>query len=354
MSDPATVGVVITTYERGLEYLPALLSSLAEQTRRDHEITVVVDGGAPSVVSYLENEWPAVGVLTTPEARGYAAVAELGVRSSTGPYVAMLNDDVELESGWLELLVAELERDPGLGFVTGKTLLYHDRDLINETKQDLYTCGRFVPCGLLERDVGQWDRRLPALLVSASTCVYRRKAFEAAGGLDEDYFTYCEDADLCLRMDLLGWRGLYIPEARAYHAWGASTGRASDASRFYSIRNGLTTLLKDMPLGLLLRSLPKIVLYQSYIFSASRGDGYGTTVVRAWGSFLRSAPATLRKRRAVMRRRAIRTREFGGMLLFEYPMQTRLDPRWLLRCLQHRVVGPLLRLGGNLLRRAGG
>ena len=73
----------------------------------------------------------------------------------------MVNDDVELEPRWLELLVGELERDPRLGFVTGKTLLYDDRELINETKQDLYTCGRFVPCGLLERDEGQWDRRLP-------------------------------------------------------------------------------------------------------------------------------------------------------------------------------------------------
>jgi GT2 family glycosyltransferase len=191
-------------------------------------------------------------------------------------------------------------------------------------------------------------------MVSASTCVYRREAFEAAGGFDQDYFTYCEDADLCLRMDLLGWRGLYVPEARAYHAWGASTGRASDSARFYSIRNGLTTLLKDMPLGLLLRSLPKIMLYQSYILSSGRGDGYGSTVLRAWGSFLRNVPATLRKRRAVMGRRAIGSREFGGMLLFEYPVETRLHPRRLSRAFRHRIVGPLLRRGGKLLRRVGG
>ena len=61
---------------------------------------------------------------------------------------------------------------------------------------------------------------------------------------------YCEDADLCLRMVLLGYRGLYVPEARAYHAWAATTGRGSAASRFYSVRNTLTTLLKDMPLVL--------------------------------------------------------------------------------------------------------
>ena len=99
----------------------------------------------------------------------------------------MLNDDVELEPRWLELLVGELERDPRLGFITGKTLLYDERELINETKQDLYTCGRFVPCGLLERDEGQWDRRLPATIVSASTVLLptatasRRRAVSIRG-----------------------------------------------------------------------------------------------------------------------------------------------------------------------------
>ena len=184
MSAAATVGVVVTTHNRGLEYLPVLLRSLAEQSHPDHQVTVVVDGGDPETTRYLEREWPAVEIVSTPEPRGYAGAAALGISASSGRYIAMLNDDVELEPRWLELLVGELERDPGLGFITGKTLLYDQRELINETKQDLYTCGRFVPCGLLERDEGQWDRRLPASIVSASTAVYRREAVEAAGGFD--------------------------------------------------------------------------------------------------------------------------------------------------------------------------
>jgi GT2 family glycosyltransferase len=349
MSDAATVGVVITTYNRGLEYLPALLRSLAEQTHRNHEVTVVVDGADSEVLAYLEGEWPAVDVLSTPEARGYAAVAALGVGSSRGRYIAMLNDDVELEPRWLELLAGELDRDPGLGFVTGKTLLYHERELINETKQDLYTCGRFVPCGLLERDEGQWDRRLPAAMVSASTALYRREAVEAAGGFDEDYFMYCEDADLCLRMVLLGFRGLYVPEARAYHAWAASTGRSSNFSRYYSVRNSLTTLLKDMPLPVLLVSLPKIVLYQSHHLAMARGAADRSSVVRAWRSFLSQAPSTLRKRRRVMRRRVISSADFKALLITDYPVPTGLTWPEIRTWFRHRISGPLLRLGGDLL-----
>ena len=342
MSAAATVGVVITTYKRGLEYLPVLLRSLMEQTYGDLRITVVVDGGAPDVISYLEREWADVEVVSTPEPIGYARVAALGVESSDGRYIAMLNDDVELEPDWLEILVGELERDPGLGFVTGKTLLYHERELINETKQDLYTCGRFIPCGLLEPDEGQWDQRLPATIVSASTAVYRRDAVATAGGFDVDYFMYCEDADLCLRMILVGYRGLYVPEARAYHAWAATTGRGGPDARFYSLRNSMTTLLKDMPLSLLLRSLPKIILYQSHHLAMARGVGDGPTVVRAWRSFLADVPSTLRKRRRVMRRRAIPARTFSSQLISDYPVPTGLTPPELGRWFMHRIAGALV------------
>jgi GT2 family glycosyltransferase len=349
VSGPATVAVVITTYTRGLEYLPALLRSLEHQTYGDHETTVVVDGGDPEVVGYLEREWPAVEVVATPEPRGYAGVAALGIDSSRGRYVAMLNDDVELEPRWLELLVDELEGDPALGFVTGKTLLYHERELINETKQDLYTCGRFVPCGLLEPDEGQWDRRLPATIVSASTALYRREAVDTAGGFDEDYFIYCEDGDLCLRMGLAGYRGLYVPEARAYHAWAATTGRGSHIARYYIVRNSLTTLLKDMPAALLLSSLPKILLYQSYTLKLASDPEDRAGVFRAWRSFLGAVPATLRKRRQVMRMRAITGRDFRALLLTDYPVATGLSPRELVEGFRHRVLGPANRLGGRLL-----
>jgi hypothetical protein len=140
-----------------------------------------------------------------------------------------------------------------------------------------------------------------------------------------------------------------VPEARAYHAWAASTGRSSESSHFYSLRNGLTTLLKDMPLSLLLRSLPKIALYQSHILSVARDDGYGASTTRAWISFLGRVPSTLRKRRRVTRMRAISGREFQALLLTDYPVPTRLSLRWVLAWFRHRVLGPAKRLGGNLL-----
>jgi GT2 family glycosyltransferase len=260
-----------------------------------------------------------------------------------------MNDDIQLEPDWLERLVAELDDDPRLGFVTGKTLLLDQRNVINETRQDFYSCGRFVPVGLLEEDVGQYDRREPTAIASASASVYRREAVDVGGGIDTDYFIYCEDADLCLRMLLCGYRGLYVPDARAYHAWAPTMGRTSERSRFLAHRNTLTTMAKDIPVSILVRSLPSILLYQSHVYGAERGIDAPRTLFRSWTSFLGRLPATLRKRRRMMRNRVMSTAEFSSYVRFEYPVHTRLRWTWIRQRAMDRLIGPVLRFAGDLL-----
>jgi GT2 family glycosyltransferase len=319
MEPAPQVGNVVVTTAKGMRYLPTLLPSIAGQTFASHETTIVVDGGDPGVVGYLADEWPGVDVVPVPEVKGFARAIDLGVRSSRGEYIAVLNDDIELEATWLERLVVELDRKPKVGFATGKTLLYDERDVINEANQDLYICGRFVPRGLLEKDTGQYDEPGPTTIASASASLYRRRAVEAAGGFDTEYGFYCEDADLCLRMILRGYRGRYLPDARAYHAWAPTMGRSSETAAFLGQRNTLITIAKDYPWPLLAISLPKILRYQARIFKEQRDNGTARVFLRAWAGFARELPRTLRKRRRVMRGRAISSAEFGSFLIADYP-----------------------------------
>ena len=161
-------------------------------------------------------------------------------------------------------------------------------------------------------------------MATGAAVVYRRSAVERVGGFDEDYFLYCEDADLCLRMRLAGFRGVYMPEPAAYHVRGGTTGPASELTRFYSARNTWITLLKDLPASTLLRSSGKILLYQLHLLREARGMGFARTVIRAYGSFLRSVPATLRKRRRIVRSRVLPPAELEAQLHTEYPIPTRL------------------------------
>jgi GT2 family glycosyltransferase len=223
----------------------------------------------------------------------------------------------------LEQLVGMLDREPGLGFVTGKILRYQERTVIEQAGQDLYTCGMFAPRGLDADDVGQFDEPRQITIATAAASIYRREAVARANGFDEDYFLYCEDADLCLRMVLQGYQGLYVPGPVAYHVRGGTIGQESDRTRFYVLRNTPITLLKDYPGPILWRALLKIAAYQAHQWRVARKGGFARTLLRAYASFLRTIPKTLGKRRRVQRRRALTAPDFGSLLLTEYPVPTR-------------------------------
>jgi GT2 family glycosyltransferase len=330
-----TISIVIpnrdgVTPRDGLTYLEMVLETLREQSFRDFDVTVVDNGSTDGSVSYLRERWPEVRVVELRASSGFPTAINRGLEASRGRYVALLNNDVELSRDWLELLVAELDRDPGVGFVTGKVMRYDDRDVIEQAGHDFYTCGRFEPRGLDERDTGQYDERRPTAVVTAAAALYRREALEAVGGFDEDYFLYCEDGDVCLRMLLLGYSGLYVPEPKAFHVRGGTVGAGSDLPRFFLVRNALITLLKDMPASVLLRSLPKIALYHWGQVASARRQGFARTVQRAYGSFLRSIGSTLHKRRAVQSTRKVRPAAFAAQIRTDYPVPTRLGG--FLRC----------------------
>jgi GT2 family glycosyltransferase len=308
----------------GLRFLDLVRDTLAEQSFRDFEVIVVDNGSSDASVAHVRESWPDATVIELGENRGFSGAVNPGIAAARGTYVALLNTDIELSPDWLDLLVSELDGDSRLGFVTGKIMRFDDRDVIEQAGHDFFTCGRFEPRGLDERDQGQYDERRATPVVSAAAALYRRAALEEAGRFDEDYFLYCEDGDVCLRMLLLGYSGLYVPEPRAFHVRGGTVGPATELPRFYLVRNGLVTVFKDLPASVLLRSAPKIALYNWGALMAGRREGYARRVLQAFASFLRMIPGTLRKRRGVQRRRTVAPSGFSAQVSTGYPLPSRI------------------------------
>ena len=337
-SEPS-VSIVIpnrdgATPRDGLTYLEMVLGTLEGQSLRDFDVTVVDNGSTDESVAYLRESWPQVRRVELPGNAGFPAAVNRGIEASRGRYVALLNNDIELSPDWLEALARELDDDPGLGFVTGKIMRHDAPGVIEQAGHDFYTCGRFEPRGLEQPDTGQYDEPAPTAIVTAAAAIYRREAVERAGGFDEDYFLYCEDADLCLRILLAGYGGLYVPGPKAFHVRGGTVGARPELPRFYLVRNALITLLKDLPPSLLLASLPKILLYHWGQLASARRQGFARVVLRAYASFLRAIPATLRKRRRVQGARAMPVERFRSLVRTEYPFPTRVG-----RLLTPRRVG---------------
>ncbi len=236
------VTVVIPTLHGGAP-LRRALDGLRAQTYGAFEV-VVVDNSAAGAADGLDAR-----VIRNDANVGFGAAINQGAAAAPADYVACLNDDAYPEPGWLRALVECLEGNPEAGAAASRILLEDAPDTLDSAGLALYPDGTAKQRGRGEPSADHGEAG-PALLASGCAALYRRAMLEQTGGFDGDFFLYCEDADLGLRGQLLGWSCLYAPEAQVRHDYSASAGRASRLKIFHVERNRLWMVVKTFPLAL--------------------------------------------------------------------------------------------------------
>jgi GT2 family glycosyltransferase len=297
----------------GRRLLEVVLPSLAAQEYSDFEIVVIDDCSSDDSLAYLAREWPAVRVLGTGESNvGVSAALNVAVRACTGEFVALLNNDIELDPLWLQELVAALDHHPEAATAAGKLLNYHQRDRIDGAG-DIFTRAAMAwGRGGGQPDRGQYDREEEIFAPTAGAGLYRTSAFTDVGPFDESFHAYFEDVDWGLRAQLAGYRSRYVPSALGYHMGGATT-QGHKSSRYYELqhRNTLAVMIKDVPARFLLRYAYLIAWHQAIGLVYSTRAGMLRAHLRAYKAAAHAAPGWLRERRTIMQRRRIDLREFN-------------------------------------------
>jgi GT2 family glycosyltransferase len=299
--------VIIPTYNGERLLIPCLEALRAQEYPREcWEIIVVDDASRDGTRARLASKYPEVRVVALPTNRGLAAACNAGAAVARGEALVMLNNDTEVEPGWLAALLEPLAADPTVGAVAAKMLLFDRRDILHSAG-DLY--GRDgIPRnrGVWERDVGQYDADVRVFGGCGGAVAYRRTAWEEVGGFDEQLFMYLEDVDLAWRLRLLGWEARFAPRARVYHHLSASGG--GTLASFYTGRNTLWVLARDVPGPLIRRYWPAIIRAQLRIardaLRAWRGDA-ARARLRGQLAGLAGLPRWLAQRPALQARRRV-------------------------------------------------
>lgn len=199
---------------------------------------VVVDNASADGSSGVVADLP-VEVVHAGRNRGFAAGCNLGIAAGEAPYVLLLNPDARLEPAGLRALAEVLRDAPGVA-VAGPRIQHPDGSLafsqrrfasLRSTWAQGLFLHRLLPRATwtdqLVRDAGAYERASAPDWLSGACMLVRRAALEALGGLDEAYFLYCEDQDLCRRIRDRGGQIRYVPEAVATHVGGASSSPGS-------------------------------------------------------------------------------------------------------------------------------
>lgn len=308
------VAVIIPNYN-GRHFLPGCLNALGQMSFKDFTTIVVDNGSTDGSVDFLREYYPRVRVIEFAENRGFSAAVNEGIRQSNGDYVALLNNDMEVEEGWLGELVRALERSgPEVGSCVGKILYFDRRERIDSAGDCFTRAGFNFKRGWQQRDQGQFDRLERVFGASAGAALYRRAMLDELGGFDEDFFAYLEDVDLSFRAQLRGYGCLYVPPAVAYHHFAGTSSRMGDFSIYQTQKNLVSLLVKDMPTGLLIRYSPSIFgfLLISALYYLLRGKG--GPFIRGRIDGLKEIKKMLEKRREIQGSIRVPGAQIAGLL----------------------------------------
>jgi GT2 family glycosyltransferase len=293
--------VIIVNSDSGA-HLGRALEAVASQTLTPAVTYVVDNGSTDGSVDEAEARFPWVEVIRLGLNAGFAAANNVAVRNTDCEWVALLNPDAFAEPEWLERLLRAATDAPSCASF-GSRLMLADRDGVIDGEGDSYGVNGFawrrhhgLPIGSAPS-----ERQAPEEVFSAcaAAALYRRDAFLAAGGFDEDYFCYLEDIDLGFRLQLRGTGCLYVPDAVVHHVGSAVTGRASDFSVYHAQRNLVWTFAKDMPGSLFWIYLPQHIVLNLLAVAWYSSRGQAGTILRAKRVALKGLRPIRAKRRGV-------------------------------------------------------
>ena len=155
---------------------------------------------------------------------GFVGSCNRGAGVATGEYIVFLNNDIQVQPGWLDALVGVLDADQNVGLV-GSRLLYPDGRQ-QEAGAIIFRDGTAWKYGHLA-DPGrpQYSYVRDADYVSGAALAIRRTLFEEIGGFDEAFAPgYYEDVDLAFRVRAAGFRVCYQPASWVVHFEGVTAG----------------------------------------------------------------------------------------------------------------------------------
>lgn len=268
--------IVIPNYN-GIKYIDKCLSSLADEPAH---IIVVDNGSTDGSREIVQERFPQVELICLEKNYGFCKAVNMGITNCNTTYVILLNNDTQVEQGFVRALEQPLETHPEVFSGSAQMRNMNCPELIDDAGDYYCALGWAFARGRDKRaEDYQSGRRIFAACGGAA--IYRRKVFDEIGYMDENHFAYLEDIDLGYRARIHGYNNLYIPKAVVYHVGsGASGSRYNNFKVELTSKNSIYLVYKNMPTAQIILNLPFLAagFTVKTLFFAKRG--MGSTYIR--------------------------------------------------------------------------
>ena len=321
------VAVVILNWN-GRHFLEKYLHSVLASSYKNKKIIIADNASTDDSISFLKQHFPTVEIFVNKTNEGFAKGYNTALKQITADYFVLLNSDVEVTPGWIEPIVALMEKNEMIGACQPKLLDEKNKKYFEyagacggwiDTFGYPFARGRVLE--EMEEDLGQYNKAVPCFWASGAAMFVRAKLFISLGGLDEYFFAHQEEIDLCWRMQIAGYKIYVEPASVVYHVGGGTLPKGNSKKTYLNFRNNLIMIYKNSPAGVLFLKIP--IRFGLDALAAYKGlfagdGGYFTAIAKAhlhfvkWVLFQKKKPKQLKSKNAKL------YGTYNGSILWQY------------------------------------
>ena len=256
------VAVVILNWN-GKEFLEKYLNYVIASTYQNKKIIIADNASTDDSINFLKQHFPTVEIIVNKTNEGFAQGYNTALKQITADYFVLLNSDVEVTPGWIEPIVALMEKDKMIGACQPK--------LMDEKNKKYFeyagACGGWIDTfgypfargrvlEQMEEDKGQYNKATPCFWASGAAMFVRAVLYNSLGGFDEYFFAHQEEIDLCWRMQIAGYKIYVEPASVVYHVGGGTLPKGNSKKTYLNFRNNLIMIYKNSSAGALFLKMP--------------------------------------------------------------------------------------------------
>jgi len=246
------LSIIIVSWNVKKVLIDCLRSIEENPASEPFEVVLVDNASSDGTVKSIRDKFPDVVVIANSQNRGFAAANNQGIEKARGEYIFLLNPDTIVQLNSLNILIEFMDKNEDVG-ICGPQLLNQDGTVQPSVRGfptfrgALYRHTAFRHLRIFKNEYKKWlmkgfDHKTQTDVdqVMGAALMVRRSVIDRIGVMDERFFMYYEEVDLCYRIKQAGWRIVFTPEAKITHLGGKSSGQMPVRKRIMM----LTSLLK--------------------------------------------------------------------------------------------------------------
>ena len=237
---------------------------------------------------------------------GFAAAVNIGINKAKYELVVVLNNDLKLDKNWFKN-ITETKINQKIGTICGSVLNIDGSHFESQGLEFFYS-GKAININNHKKFSLKLINQ-PSQIVwgaSGAATVYKKSVIEKIGNFDETFFAYEEDVDLSLRLNMIGYQTLLLPNCLSYHQGGATSNKMGNFRSYHDTKNWHFIIIKNYSAQQFFQNLPSIFLERlknlKYLVQSTHPSyKVPLTLINLYIDIIKHIPKLLKKRKVMQK-----------------------------------------------------